>query len=92
MWWATHRTIIVLETGSRRGGRKMMLEELVALRCLCSYGISVVLRGSGEGMCTIVFFDNEPASETSGERVRECPSCGERLGLHRLLPRSFQEG
>jgi hypothetical protein len=70
----------------------MMLEELVALRCLCSYAISVVLRGAGEGICTIVFFDDGPTSETRGERVRECPSCGERLGLHRLLPRSLQEG
>jgi hypothetical protein len=65
-----------------------MLEELLALRCVCSYAISVMLRGAGESICTIVFFDDEAASEICRERVRECPSCGERLGLHRLLPRS----
>ena len=64
-----------------------MLEELVALRCVCSHAISVVLRDLGESMCSITFFDDEPTSETCRERVRECPSCGERLGLHRLLPR-----
>lgn len=64
-----------------------MLEELVALRCVCSYAVAVVLRDAGEGMCTIGFFDDEATSETCGERVRECPSCSERLGLHRLLSR-----
>jgi hypothetical protein len=38
-------------------------------------------------LSTITFFDGEPMSETYDERVRECPSCSERLGLHRLLPR-----
>lgn len=27
------------------------------------------------------FFDDEPDSESRGQRVRECPGCGERLGL-----------
>ena len=63
-----------------------MLEELVALRCACSYAIAVVLQDAGESMCKIGFFD-EPTSETCGEQVRECPSCSERLGLHRLLSR-----
>ena len=70
-----------------------MLEELVALRCLCSYSIGVVLLDAGEQLCIITFFDGEPTSQTYDERVRECPSCGERLELHRLLPpRSLQEG
>jgi hypothetical protein len=64
-----------------------MLGELVEMRCLCSYPISVVLLGAGEQLSTITFFDGEPMSETYDERVRECPSCSERLGLHRLLPR-----
>lgn len=70
----------------------MMQEELVALRCVCTYAISVVLQTAGEDICYIVFFDDEPTSGTHGERVRECPSCGERLGLHRLLPRNSQGG
>jgi hypothetical protein len=69
-----------------------MLEQLVALRCLCSYAICVVLLDAGEQLCIITFFDGEPTSETYDERVSECPSCGERLELHRLLPRSLQEG
>lgn len=69
----------------------MMLEELVALRCVCSHAVSVVLRDAGEQMCTVVFFDDELASSTHGEQIRECPSCGERLGLNRLLPRGCQK-
>jgi hypothetical protein len=84
---ATHPTIIVLETDVRTEAEEM-LEELVALRCLCSYAIAVVLLDAGEQLCTITFYDGEPTSKTYDERVRECPSCGERLGLHRLLPRS----
>ena len=32
-------------------------------------------------MGLLVFFDDEPTSETLGERIRECPGCSERLGL-----------
>ena len=88
---ATHRTIIVPETDVRTEAEEM-LEELVEMRCLCSYPISVLLLGAGEQLSTITFFDDEPMSETYDERVRECPSCSERLGLHRLLSRSREEG
>ena len=77
---------------SEREIRVQKLEELVGMRCLCSYPISVVLLGAGEQLSTITFFDDEPMSETYDERVRECPSCSERLGLHRLLSRSREEG
>ena len=70
----------------------MMLEELVALSCVCSHAISVVLRGAGEDICTITFFDDEPESESRGGQVRECPSCGERLGFHRLMGRRGLQG
>ena len=64
-----------------------MLEELAWLHCVCSHAISVMLRGASEGMCTIIFFDDEASSETCGERVRECPACHQRLGIHRLMAR-----
>jgi hypothetical protein len=89
---ATLRTIIVLEPMSERAETEEMLEELVEMRCLCSYAISVALLNAGEQLCTITFFDGEPMSVTYDELVRECPSCRERLGLHRLLPRSRQQG
>ncbi len=69
-----------------------MFEELVARRCVCSHAITVLLLDAGEQLCTIAFFDGESTSDSYDERVRECPACGERLGLHRLLPRSSPEG
>lgn len=77
---------MVLEPMSERAKDEQMLEELVAMRCLCSYAISVALVEAGDQLCTIIYFDGEPMSETYDERLRECPSCSERLGLHRLLP------
>jgi hypothetical protein len=35
----------------------------------------------------VALFDDEPASDARGERVRECPGCGAALGLHALAPR-----
>jgi hypothetical protein len=64
-----------------------MLEELARLYCVCSYAISVRLQAAGEDMCTILFFDDEAASETCGERVRECPACHQQLGIHTLMAR-----
>ena len=64
-----------------------MVEELAALlRCVCGHGMSVELREMGERICNVVLFDNEPSSETYSERVRQCPNCGVRLGLHTLTP------
>jgi len=89
---ATLRTIIVLEPMSERAETEEMLEGSVAMRCLCSYAISVALLDAGDQLCTITFYDGNPTSDTYEERVRECPSCGEQIGLHRLLPSSGQEG
>lgn len=30
---------------------------------------------------SLVFFDDDPTSQTHGEEIHECPGCGERLGL-----------
>jgi hypothetical protein len=33
---------------------------------------------------TVVFFDDEPKSSTSGERVEHCPGCGQKIQFHTL--------
>ena len=53
----------------------------VALRCVCGYRISCEVQPAGERIGYLAFFDNEPTSETYGERVKSCPRCGEQLGL-----------
>ena len=58
-----------------------MQEETVALRCVCGYRISCQARSKGEHIGFLTFFDNEPTSETYGQRVENCPGCGEQLGL-----------
>ena len=67
-----------------------MLGELgTLLRCACGHKIAVELGALGWRVATVVlFFDGEPGSDARGERVRECPGCGARLGLHTLAPRS----
>jgi hypothetical protein len=69
-----------------------MIEDLLALLCVCGHALSVLLRGEDEYLCTLDFFDDESTSDTYGERVRECPTCGEQLGLHRLMARSGLQG
>lgn len=66
----------------------MVGEPEARLRCSCGHGIAVELRGEGLRVATVAFVDDEPGSDTRGERVRECPGCGARLGLHALAPRS----
>jgi hypothetical protein len=63
-----------------------------AALCVCGHGFSYELRREGERLGTVAIFDDEPASEACGERVRECPTRGEQLGLHRLMARSGLEG
>ena len=58
------------------------------LRCAtCGHKIAVELSALGVRLPTVVlFFDDEPGSDTRGGRVSECPGCGMRLGLHTLEP------
>ena len=58
-----------------------MPEVATALRCVCGYSIFCEVRSTGERLGFLVFQDNEPASETYGQRVESCPGCGEQLGL-----------
>jgi hypothetical protein len=53
--------------------------------CGCGHRVSYELRRHGERLGTVAFFDEEPASETYGERVGRCPGCAERLGVHALF-------
>jgi hypothetical protein len=51
------------------------------LLCECGHNICCAVRQEGERLGFLVFSDDEPKSETLGERIRECPGCGERLRL-----------
>ena len=64
-----------------------MEKQVTSLRCACGHGLAVELRREGERVGTVALFDDEPASDARGERVRECPGCGAALGLHALAPR-----
>jgi hypothetical protein len=57
------------------------------LRCPCDYGIRCEVRSLSEYLGTVAFFDDEPKSETLGERVKYCPGC-EKIVLHRLLSKA----
>jgi hypothetical protein len=59
-------------------------EAAVALRCGCGHSILCEQMRHGERLGFLAFFDNEPTSETRGERVKSCPGCGEQLGF--LMP------
>ena len=51
------------------------------LRCTCGYSVLCEVQPAGERIGFLAFFDDEPASETYGERLKSCPRCGEQLGL-----------
>ena len=55
--------------------------EAATLRCECGYRILCRVASAGERVGFLVFFDNEPTSETYGQQVKNCPRCGEELGL-----------
>jgi hypothetical protein len=49
--------------------------------CSCAYPIFCEVEREGESLGFLVFFDDEPKSATYGQRIEDCPGCGERLGL-----------
>lgn len=59
--------------------------EMAKLQCRCGHAILCKVRCLGERLGTLTFFDAELMSETHGERVESCPSCGEHLEFFRLL-------
>ena len=52
-----------------------------ALRCVCGHALLCEVRSAGEGIGVLVCFDDEPTSETQGQRVKSCPGCDEPLRL-----------
>lgn len=60
-----------------------------ALRCVCGHDIMCDVWSEGEYIGFLVFFDDELASETYGQRVKDCPGCSEHLGLRMLLPKNL---
>ena len=66
----------------------VQMEEAVALHCGCGHGILCEVMRAGEHLGFLAFFDDEPRSETCGERVEHCPDCSEQLGLPMLFAKN----
>jgi len=65
---------------------------LRALACLCGYPVACRLLREGERLGYLVFFDDEPAGSTFGRQIEHCPTCTQKLALHRLLSRIPRKG
>jgi hypothetical protein len=52
-----------------------------ALRCVCGYQILCEVIREGERLGFLAFFDDESVSSTRSNRLKNCPSCGQPLGL-----------
>ena len=61
------------------------MEEPTRFVCSCAYRLVCAVGRQGERLGLLDFFDDEPESESLGQRVRECPGCGEQLGLLALF-------
>jgi hypothetical protein len=59
-----------------------------ALHCVCGHNIVCEVQPEGERIGFLAFFDDEPTSETYGQRIKGCPRCGEQLGLPVLYRRN----
>lgn len=60
-------------------GEKSLLAR--RLMCMCGYKVRCEVMRYGDGLGEFVFFDDNEASLTRGERVWYCPGCHRRLGL-----------
>jgi hypothetical protein len=67
-------------------------EQPVPLHCLCGHSILCQVLREGERLGSLVFFDDELTNSTYGECIEHCPTCSQKLALHRLLPRRLHEG
>ena len=54
------------------------------LSCVCGHAILCEVQPEGERIGFLAFYDDEPRSETRGQRIKACPGCGEQLGLPAL--------
>jgi hypothetical protein len=53
--------------------------------CVCGYRVRCGVARYGDQLGGLVFFDDETASLTRGDQVRQCPGCHSRLDLPGLL-------
>ena len=67
-----------------KGKRDTGVGNHAMLRCVCDHAILCEVQPEGERIGFLVFVDDEPASVTRGGRAKDCPGCGEQLGLPTL--------
>ena len=65
-----------------------MMKEAARAVCPCAHRIICAVVREGERLGLLRVFDDEPKSATYGQRIEDCPSCGERLGLLALFAAS----
>jgi hypothetical protein len=65
-----------------------MMKEAARAVCPCAHRIICAVVREGERLGLLRVFDDEPKSATYGERIEDCPSCGQRLGLLALFAAS----
>jgi hypothetical protein len=64
------------------------VREAVKVTCSCAHRLLYALKEEGDRLGFLLIFDDEPGSTTYGQRVEECPGCGERTGLVALFSAS----
>lgn len=74
------------------GSQRVETAVRMTVGCSCGYPLACEVEREGERLGFLAFFDGEPTSSADGERIEHCPGCGQRLVLHRLLPRRPHEG
>ena len=65
-----------------------MMKEAARAVCSCTHRLLCEVEREGERLGFLHFFDDEPKSATYGQRIEDCPCCGERLGLLALFAAS----
>jgi hypothetical protein len=61
------------------------MKEAARSVCACAHRLFFEVERAGERLGFLRFFDDEPKSATYGQRIQDCPGCGERLGLPALF-------
>ena len=61
------------------------MKEAASSVCSCAHRLLCEAVREGERLGFLHFFDDEPKSATYGEHIKDCPGCGEQLGLLVLL-------
>ena len=61
------------------------MKEATGWVCACTHRLFFEVERAGERLGFLRFIDDEPKSATYGQRIQDCPGCGERLGLPALF-------